>query len=51
MEIGAIDRETAEPIDNQTAEKWIGIYIEDYGELPTETYEKSTHRKLETAWW
>lgn len=33
-----------EPIDNETAERIVGRYIEDYGELPTKTFEK-THRK------
>ena len=33
-------------IDVQTAEKWVGIYIRDYGELPTSTFEKSFRRKL-----
>jgi len=36
-----------EPIDRETTERIIGIYVRDYGRLPTEDYEKSHRRKLE----
>jgi len=36
-----------EPIDNETAEKIIGIYVKNYKRLPTEDYEKSHRRRLE----
>jgi len=45
-----IDQQEAfeeEPIDNETAEKWVGAYVRDYGELPSESFEKSHHHKLE----
>jgi hypothetical protein len=36
-----------EPIDNETAEKIIGSYVESYKRLPTEDYERSCRKRLE----
>lgn len=36
----------AMPVDIQTAEYWVGIYVKDFGELPSETYEKTHRAKL-----
>lgn len=30
-------------IPKETVERWVGIYVKEYNELPSETYEK-THR-------
>ena len=34
------------PIDKETAERWVGIYIRDFKRLPSEDFEKSFRRKL-----
>jgi hypothetical protein len=36
-----------EPIDSETVQRIIGIYVRDYGRLPTEDYERSHRRRLE----
>lgn len=44
-EAGEAIREELIPIE--LAEKWVGIYIKQYGQLPSDDYFKSRRRKLE----